>query len=425
MGDSTIKTQSQLEDILNDPQKIKESLSKAMSEGVREGLSDTVRDAVSEELNKRDRQTKLTTRLPGGGSAYNPSAPGVSLDGKFESFGKFLQIAHAERSNFLNEPRLKALNENAGGEGGFLVPEEFRANLMMMALQQGFIRPRATVLPMPRGNLKFPVIRDTTHVSSVFGGVIAYWESEAGNIANNASQPTFAQVGLVAKKLTGYTVAGNELLNDSAIALEALLMSLFPEAIRYYEEEAFVNGNGAGQPLGILNSGCTITQTAETSQAAGTVVYENVVKMYARMLPSSVNRAIWLYNPAVFPQLATMALSVGTGGSAVWISNVGGNGYGGAANTPPATILGRPAFPSEHCQALGTAGDIMLVDPAYYVIGDTQELSIASSMHVNFTSDQIVWRFIERLDGRPWLDSALTPKYGTNSVSPFIVLASR
>jgi len=251
----------------------------------------------------------------------------------------------------------------------------------------------------------------------VFGGIIAKWEAEAGDISANATQPTFSQVGLLAKKLTGYTVADNELLNDSAIALEALLMVLFPEAIRYHEEEAFINGNGAGQPHGIVAANCTVTQDAEGGQAAATVEYKNIVNMYSRMLPSSVNRAFWLYNPEVFPQLATMALNVGTGGSAVWISN--------AVGGPPTTIFGRPAYPSEHCAALGTKGDIMFIDPTYYVIGDTQELSVASSMHANFENDQIVWRFIERLDGRPWLESPLTPKYGTATVSPFVVLATR
>lgn len=296
------------------------------------------------------------------------------------------------------EPRLKVVNEAAGADGGFLVPEEYRATLMMLALQQGYIRNGATVLPMPRGNLKFPIVRDVSHASSVFGGVVAHWEAEGGDISAGATQPTFAQVGLIAKKLTGYTVAGNELLQDSAIALEALLMALFPEAIRFYEEEAFLNGSGAGEPNGIINAPATVIVSKRVGQAASTVEWGNLVDMYARLLPGSVGRAFWLYNPAVFPQLAEMSLSVGTGGSGMWFANVAGQM---GNNAPPNSILGRPAYPSEHCAALGTKGDIVLIDPAYYVIGDTQELSIASSMHVNFANDQIVWRFILREDRPP------------------------
>jgi len=418
MGDKNIKTVEDLEKVLSDPDAVRESLAKVAGEAIRENLTDVVAEQVEAALVRRSRQERIE-RLPMAGAQYNKHAAGAEVDGKFNSIGDFFLAAHQNKgltSSNLNIG-LKTLNENVGADGGFLVPEEYRAQLMMLALQAGYIRQGAMVLPMPRGNVKFPVLRDTSHASSVFGGVVARWENESGDISQNASQPTFAQVALIAKKLTGYTIASNELLSDSAVGLEALLMRLFPEAIRFYEEESFLNGSGAGQPTGIVNANCTISVSAEAGQTAATVVYENIVNMYARMLPSSVNRAFWLYNPEVFPQLAKLALPVGTGGSAVWISNIQGG--------PPTTIFGRPAYPSEHCAALGTSGDILFVDPSYYVIGDTQELSVASSMHVNFATDEIVWRFIERLDGRPWLESALSPKYGNNSVSPFIKLATR
>lgn len=426
MGDKEIKSVDDLERIKNSTEKTQESLVRVLAEGLKGTLQETVRDEVSAQFEKMNRREKLTKRLPLAGAEYNPQAPGATLDGQFKRFGEYLEVMSQHRNSngatLSMEPRLKVVNEAAGADGGFLVPEEYRATLMMLALQQGYIRPVATVLPMPRGNLKFPIVRDVSHVTSVFGGVVAHWEAEGGNIAAGVTQPTFAQVGLLAKKLTGYTVAGNELLNDSAIALEALLMALFPEAIRFYEEEAFLNGSGAGEPQGIINSPATIAVSKEVGQPSATVKYENLVNMYSRMLPGSVQRAFWLYNPAVFPQLAQMSLAVGTGGSGVWITNVPGRTADGA---PPTTILGRPAYPSEHCAALGTAGDIILIDPTYYVIGDTQELSIASSMHVNFANDQIVWRFIERIDGRPWLDSPLTPKYGTNTLSAFVTIENR
>jgi len=46
-------------------------------------------------------------------------------------------------------------------------------------------------------------------------------------------------------------------------------------------------------------------------------------------------------------------------------------------------------------------------------------------MHVRFNTDETDWRFIQRLDGRPWIDSALTPRNGSNTVSPFVNLATR
>ena len=122
-------------------------------------------------------------------------------------------------------------------------------------------------------------------------------------------------------------------------------------------------------------------------------------------------------HPDTFPQLAQMSMSVGTGGSPVFIANA----VGGA----PTSLFGRPIIFSEKAQTLGTKGDVYFADLSYYLIGDRQSLTAAASPHVKFTTDQTVYRFIKRLDGRPWLDTAITPRNGSNTLSPFVALAAR
>ena len=194
---------------------------------------------------------------------------------------------------------------------------------------------------------------------------------------------------------------------------EALLLRLFPSALAYFEDDAFINGVGGGQPVGILKADALVTVAKETGQASGTIVTENIDKMYSRMLPSSRGRAVWLAHPDTLPQIVSMTRSVGTGGSAVMMNNMAG--------AAPASIYGRPLILTEKCQTLGTAG----VDFGYYVIGDRQSLSMAASPHVRFQNDETVWRFTQRVDGRPWLESALTPRNGSNTLSPFVNLATR
>ena len=394
-----ITTEGNLDELLSDPRRLKEYVAGT----VRETMGGVLRDHGVRRLPMAD------TYRP------NPLAQGAALDGQFKRLGEFLRATHPVINGGQMDARLKALGELAGDSGGFLVPEEFRAQLAALSLEDAIVRPRAFTLPMSSLTVRIPAIDDTSHASSVFGGVTANWTAEAGTVTE--SEPSFAQIGLTAKKLTGYTVVGNELLADSAIALEALLTQLFGRAIRYFEDDAFINGDGAGQPLGIKNADCLVSQTKETAQAATTIVWENIVNMYARMLPSSLSRAVWLAHPDTFPQLAVMSLTVGTGGSAVWINN----GTAGA----PMTILGRPVVFTEKCETLGTVGDIYFADFGYYVIGDRQTLTTAASPHVKFTQDQTVYRFTERLDGRPWIRSALTPRNGTNTLSPFVALQTR
>ena len=404
-----IRSQAELENLLEQPDKMADRVDGL----VREKLGDTVKEQVTETLKGvMDAQAKRPPMVDPNG--YNPEAAGANLG--FKNFGEFLKTIHPNpRIGNMTDSRLKVLGEGQGDQGGFLVPEEFRAELLSLALEQAVVRPRAMVIPIAQNNIRIPAIRDTSHASTVFGGVRAYWTPESGS--QTASEPTFAQVSLTAKKLTGYTTASNELLADSAIALSALLGRMFPEALAYFEDDAFINGDGAGEPLGILNADALITVTKETGQAATTLVAENLDKMYSRMLPSSVGNAVWIAHPDTFPQLASLSRAVGTGGSAIWVSNI--------SDGPPSSIYGRPLIFSEKAQTLGTAGDIYFVDLSYYVIADRQAVTMAASEHVRFTNDEMVWRFVERIDGRPWIDSALTPRNGSNTLSPFVNLAAR
>jgi HK97 family phage major capsid protein len=224
-------------------------------------------------------------------------------------------------------------------------------------------------------------------------------------------------VVLDAKKLTAYTEAPNELISDSLVSFQALIDQIFPEALGFYEDDAFLNGSGVGEPLGVLNGTAAVSVTKETGQAADTIVWENVIKMYARMLPQSLGRAVWVASIDTFPELATMALSVGTGGGPVWLNN--------GVEGPPMTILGRPVIFTEKVPVLGDAGDINLIDFGFYLIGDRQVMSAQSSEHYKFGNDMTAYRIIERVDGRPWLSSAITPKNGGATLSPFVKIAAR
>ena len=345
----------------------------------------------------------------------NPKAAG-NYDEPWESFGSWA----AELHNYYRtgqKGRIKDMSESVLGDGGALVPEEFRAEVMRLSLEAAVVRPRATVIPMGGATLRIPAIRDTSHASNVFGGISGSWVNEAGTVSSSTNQPSFGQVVITPYKLTAYTVASNELLADGAVGIEALIGQLFPQAISYFEDDSFINGTGAGQPQGIINAAALVTQAKETGQAATTIEYQNLVKMYSRMLPQSLARAVWVAHPDTFPQLAQMSLEVGTGGSAVWVVN--------ASQAAPMSIFGRPLIFSEKCQTVGTAGDIYFADFSQYLIGDRQALTVSRSEHVNFTTDEQVWKFVQRVDGRPWLTSALTPRNGSTTISPFVNLATR
>jgi HK97 family phage major capsid protein len=310
-----------------------------------------------------------------------------------------------------------AASSGEPASGGFLVPEAFRAELLSLSLEASVVRPRARIVPMETSRVIYPYIDDTSHATNVFGGVQGYWTPESGQMTDVAA--SFGRLALEAWKLTAFANVPNELIADSAVSFESFIRSTFPQALAYFADVAFLSGSGAGQPLGILTAGngARVSVAKETNQPADTIVWENIVKMYSRMLPQSLASAVWVVSPDVFPELATMALSVGTGGGPVWLSN----GVGG----PPATILGRPVIISEKVENLGDQGDINFIDFNYYLVGDRQAMTVASSEHFRFQNGETSFKFVERLDGRPWLQSALTPRNGGPTLSPFVTLDAR
>ena len=72
--------------------------------------------------------------------------------------------------------------------------------------------------------------------------------------------------------------------------------------------------------------------------------------------------------------------------------------------------------------------DLILLDihlPGKDPLELLEEIRAESSAHAQFTTDQTVYRIIERVDGRPWLQSAITPNQGSNTLSPFVTLQTR
>ena len=372
---------------------------------------------------------------------YNKAAPGAAVDKVWAKAGAATPIdRRQERTAFLRalslqcgamarlpegEELLRQLGEtekirnsfgtNVPSDGGFLVPESFRSDLLMVALEHSIIRQRATVIPMAGQRVNIPAVDSTTDASSVFGGVVCYWVDEG--TAPTETSAKFQNAVLDAKKLMAYLTAPNELVAD-APAFGGFLDAVLPQAIAFEEDYRFMQGLGAGEPLGFVNCPAAVIASAVSGQGANTIVVDNLAAMFARMLPSSLSNAIWIASIDTFPQLALLSVSGVIGNSTpVWMNN-------GVQGAPPVSIYGRPVYFTEKLPTLGTTGDINFVDPSFYLIGDRQTIQASASPHYAFNVDKTAYKIIERVDGRPWLQNAITPKNSGNTLSPFVQLSS-
>ena len=309
---------------------------------------------------------------------------------KFANSGEFFQaVMRAGLPGGQIDPRLSTraatgLSESVPSDGGFLVDSEMSGTIMKNVWQTSPVLSRIskTTLSGNKTGMKFNGIDETSRATgSRFGGITGYWKAEAAT--KTASTPAFRQIELSLNKLIGLCYTTDELLDD-APALAQTINEGFSAEFDFLLTNAIMNGSGAGQPLGIVNSGCVVSVAKEAGQVANTVVWENVNKMWSRLMASSRPNAIWVCNQDVEPQLHQMSIAVGTGGVPVYMP------AGGASVAPYGSLFGRPVVPIEQCPVLGDTGDIMLCDFSQYKAIDKGGMQGEVSIHVQFVTDQSV-----------------------------------
>jgi HK97 family phage major capsid protein len=313
------------------------------------------------------------------------------------------------------EEKVTGASEGVDTDGGFLVPTEISNDIFEGMKREANIRPACTDTPINH-SIERPYVDDFDKSSSWYAGIATYWVGEG--VAPTISNMKFGKYRLQLKKLGAYLAGTEELLADSVTSFEQMVTTGASYALAKEIDEQIINGTGAGRPMGVMNANCLVSVTKETGQAATTIVTENVLKM--RMRCSNFARASWYINDDCFDQIYQMSLAVGTGGAPMMLVNL-------RDGTEP-RILGRPIVWCDNCQTLGTTGDIILADFSQYNTASKAGqpgVKGQSSIHVKFLEGEQVFRFTIRVDGQPMWYEELTPKHGSNTVSPFVALASR
>lgn len=407
----------------------------ALLDGSAESM--TKAEGMIAEAKALQKRAAMLSDLEGMATEAKATAPQAKAESKpgFDSLGDFLNGVYqtkrrgvpdprvtSRRVRFTDEPTLgtksgwegamerKDLVENIGADGGFLVPQQYVEQLFMLSAFGKYVRERALVIPMRGRQIIIPTLDQTgtsTDRSNLYGGVKLTWTEEATE--KTETQPAFRQATLIAHKLAAVTQVSDELLADSFMSIETLLARLFSEATMNEHDWAFIQGTGAGMPLGIANvgSGATIAVPRAVANAISIADVFNMLTNFTGQSP------IWLAHQSTMPEILGLA-GPAANPSYVWIDN--------AREGVPMTLFGYPIYFTENCPTLGQRGDLILADWSKYVIGLRQDVTVDASMHYAFVDDVTTWRAVSRIDGRPWLSAPLTLRDGTTEVSPFVVL---
>jgi len=379
------------DEIMEEVRNLKETIERAedandMDDYMNQSQSDPVRNNPGETATATKKESKDET--------------------SFRNIGEFMRAAFDKPERLPN--RLREAREQEmkiGSSGGFLVPTEFMDDFLQVEPDDAIFRPRATVIEAsqdsPDAGITMPALDQT---EDMYAGVEVDWIEEGGTKPDTDAE-------LKGIKLEPSEVAAKITLTDKAIrnarALQSLAENLLQQAILAAEDSAFFSGNGTGKPLGVVDHPATIEVSRNS---ANEIDYENdIVDMYSRL--KTGGSLVWVTNQTTLPQLMTME---DTGGNLIWQPN--------AREGAPGNLLGIPVLINERSEQLGTKGDLLLMDPAYYLIKDGFGIELAASEHAKFRDNKTVVKATWNVDGQPWLTKPIQPEHEGDTISPFVVL---
>jgi len=209
------------------------------------------------------------------------------LAGK-EKMAMFVKALY-NKDNQALAPFKKAMSEGSTSGGGFLVPEEFTAEVYRIIEDFGLISKLGTRIVMGS---------DTKNVPRLSSSVTISYPGEA--TAGTESQPVLAQVQLLAKTCIGLTAMSNELLADANVSVVDLLAQLFAEAIAgEIDSQGFT---GTGSPFtGILgDTGCTVVTMGAGQTAFSDVTLGDFRDMITQVKPWALQGAGFVMHRTVW-----------------------------------------------------------------------------------------------------------------------------
>lgn len=379
-------------------------------------------EEMDEEIKKvRAQQKALEERLtqPAGGGDEDPDDfAGYGEDGMGDFLGDVVAAevhgkGPSERLLKLQRRQMEVrrLDTLSGADSGWLMPPKWDTQILQIPDDGQYMASLCKTFPAgdpPNAELKLLAL-DQTGSKGIHGGVAVYHATEAVNLtATSTAKLKF--ISWKPEKTGAYWQVTEECRANTAVMVD-LMGSLVQGAIAADKDDKIQSGTGAGEFLGF--DGCD-AEISVSRAVSSEVNMMDLFNMMARVLARGPY--VWMCNRvSMLPQLAS--LTDGSG-QLIWARDA-------RTGLPEAMLMGIPIFFNEISPALGSAGDLRLINLSYYGIKPGMGASIKSdSTYSNFLSGIETLKVSYYADGKPWLTDALTLRDGTNTVSPFVSLAA-
>lgn len=332
-----------------------------------------------------------------------------------KSYSHWLQNAVRTRSesmafNMLPPEEQKALSEGTDEGGGFLVPPDIQAEILVRLPKKSVMRNHATVRNTSRDEIKFPAIapnpnnpNNTIPDGSIYtSGFVGGWAGETPAFSD--TDPGIQQFPIRVKKIRVATKLSNDLIADSVANVLAFLSQDGATNMGLVEDKGFIAGLGSDlQPLGILNApsvgtvnvaGSTAHTISNTSAAIGSV--PGIINLAYALPEQYLGGATWLMQRPTEGHIRNL---VDAQNRPIWLPYTAG-GLGAA----PREIEGYAVENSPFVDADGTNGNhpVIFGDLSQYIIVQRAQITTVILRERFADTDQTGIILFSRVGGALW-----------------------
>ena len=353
---------------------------------------------------------------------------GTQKSGEPEPVGRFIKALVLSRgdpdralkfaeSNYGKESVVtKALAANIDVSGGFLIPEVLSAEIIE------FLRPASVVRSM--GAWVLPLNNLQMSIPKITGGARASYVGE--NVNMRATQESFGQITLSAKKLAALVPISNELLQVNTAAADRIVREDLVKALAMREDQAFIRDAGSeNTPRGLkswIHPDNQFYPSAITTAATLKTVTNDLANCVLKLRQANIpmTNCGWIFAPRIEYTLMTIRDSLGNYAFRPEMST------GKLLNFPYAVTTQIPVnLTTTGTNAVtGTGSEIYFVNFDDAIIGDAMQVRIDVSntaayydgMNVvaTFSEDQTVIRAVSMHDFAMRYDRAAALMYGVD-----------
>jgi len=281
----------------------------------------------------------------------------------------------------------KTLTEGTDTAGGFLVDEDFQTMLIKKMAARAAVRSLARVVQTNSSTIQWPRVNYASGTNDTSGkiftsGARITWTGEqpASSTAANVTDPVFGQITIPVNTAMARMPISNDLIEDAVFDVNGYASDILAEAFALDEDNVFLNGSGAGQPMGLLTEingngpGYVVTGTQNALTTSGDA-HEGVRinNCYYNTPAQYRGRCVWMMSSLTLGAVDNLvdAQDRPIIGPLTGISMV---------NSEPGSLKGKPIIVDEFMPELTASTDtdsVMFGDFSGYTIVDRVAMSIS------------------------------------------------